>query len=113
MESAVWNLATKPVRSKRKQDIPEGRKAKKQKLEKLENWGESEEIDAVDIRTWLKTTNISEEKAPAINISGMSFPMIGWGGVVTMMEVDAKLKSLPTGWKIYQQVKQFQSTWPW
>ena len=47
----------------------------------MEDWGNSDEGEAVDVRTWLKTNNIIENKAPAIQISGMSFPMIGWDGV--------------------------------
>ena len=50
-------------------------------MERLEDWGNSDEGEAVDVRTWLKTNNIIENKAPAIQISGMSFPMIGWDGV--------------------------------
>ena len=58
LRGTAWQLGLESVTSKKRKNEQGGRKAKKRKLEKLENWGELEEVD---IRSWLTGSQGSED----------------------------------------------------
>ena len=56
-DAAAWELGTKNKKEKKEgkvdENIPEGRKSKRAKLEKLVNWGRTDEDEEIDLRSWL------------------------------------------------------------
>jgi hypothetical protein len=61
-DSALWRIGKHDKAVKRKKEkeiktdnIPGGRKRKKARLERLENWGETEKECETDLRSWLVT----------------------------------------------------------
>ena len=85
-ESALWNLGKMKKASKRKKKVKddtktgsdtEGRKKKRAKLEKLENWGEAELENELDVRSWLLKPAQTPVASRKMKQMEMEFSMVG------------------------------------
>ena len=84
-DSALWNLGNRKKASKRKKvneeaktgSIQEGREKKRAKLERLENWGETEVETELDVRSWLLKPAQTLEASRRMKQMEMEFSMVG------------------------------------
>ena len=87
-DSALWRIGNQKKAVKRKKEtrtdnIPGGRKKKRARLERLENWGETEKECETDVRSWLVTSTETPRTSMKMKQLEMEFSRIG---VITIVQ---------------------------